>query len=107
MPLNRLYLEMLSNEQAEYDSALEQLQVELSEAIEEVKLWENAQPFIERLKQMESSALELMISGPPEDMASIRERIKVIRSLLDEPVRVEHRRQELERALEDALTGVD
>ena len=105
MPMNRLWLQASNDGQAEYKSSVDQIQAELAEVSREIEVWDRAEPFLERLREMESSALELMVSGPPEDMAQIRERVRGIRTLLAEPRQIEARRQELEQALELALQG--
>ena len=61
------------------------------------------QRFLEKLVQMESSALEAMLSSPPEEMISARERVKVIRALLAEQKELLRERQATERSLAELL----
>jgi hypothetical protein len=105
MPLNRLWLDATANDAGEFKSYVDSVQAELADVTRELELWDRAQPFMERLREMESSALELMVSGPPEDMPSIRERIRVIRTLLDQPKHIANRHKELESDLDLALAG--
>lgn len=103
MPLNQQWLDATANDEVEYKTYVSELRSQLAYAEQEVEIWDSAGPFMARLRDMESSALELMVSGPPEDMAPTRERVKVIRSLLDGPRMAAAKVEEIERELERAL----
>jgi len=53
---------------------------------------------------MESSALDAMLSGPPEEMISARERVKVIRELLSDRRQLEREKQHIESSIKELLT---
>jgi hypothetical protein len=103
VPLNRKFLQAQADAAAARHARIEELERDIATLNAALYDWEQAQPIVQRLFEMETSALEAMLSSPPDEMISARERVKVIRELLAERTRLARTLDEKRTLLKEVL----